>query len=97
VMQDVDVALNSGLPRQKMAFCKKKNIFISRLYLNLRKKLIRCSTCCINLYFTKTWTVGKIDQNYLESFNLCLEKDGHDKVNRSCERKVSITQSQRRK
>jgi len=65
--------------------------------LNLRKKLMRCCICSINFYVVKTWTVRKIDQNYFESFKMCLEKDGHDKVNRSCERKISITQSQRRK
>jgi hypothetical protein len=89
--------IKSTIATAKVAFCKKKNIYISKLYLNLRKKLMRCCICSINLYVAKTWIVRKIDQNYLESFKMCLEKDGHDKVNKSCERKISITQSQRRK
>jgi len=89
--------IKSGIATAKLAFYQKKNIFISKLYLNLRKKLMSCCICSINLYAAKTWTVRKIDQNYLESFKMCLEKDGHDKMNRSCERKIRITLRQGRK
>jgi len=89
--------IKSRIATANVSFCKKKNVFISKFYLNLRKKLTRCCTLCINLYVAKTWTVRQIDQNYHESFKMCLEKGGHDKVNRSWERKISITQSQRRK
>jgi hypothetical protein len=48
---------------------------------------MRCCICSINLYVAKTWTVRKIDKSFLESFKMCMEKDGQDKVNRSYENK----------
>jgi len=55
--------IKSRIATAKVAFCKKKIIFISKFYLNLRKKLMRCCTFCINLHVAKTWTVRQIDQN----------------------------------
>jgi hypothetical protein len=43
---------------------KKKNLFTSKLDLNLKKKLVKCY---IDLYGAATWTVRKIDQKYLEN------------------------------
>jgi hypothetical protein len=36
--------------------------------LNLRKKLIKCYIWSIALYGAETWTLRKVDQKYLESF-----------------------------
>jgi hypothetical protein len=46
------------------------NIFTSKLDLNLRKKLVKCYIWSIALYGAKTWTLRKIDQKYLESFEM---------------------------
>jgi hypothetical protein len=46
----------------------KKNLFTSKLDLNLRKKLVKCYFWSIALYGAETWTLRKIDQKYLESF-----------------------------
>jgi hypothetical protein len=54
----------------KTAFNKKKNIFTSKLELNLRKKLVKCYIWSIALYGAETWTVRKVDQKYLESFEM---------------------------
>jgi hypothetical protein len=51
----------------KAAF-KKKNLFTSKLDLNLRKKLIKCYIWSIALNGAETWTLRKVDQKYLESF-----------------------------
>jgi len=40
----------------KAAFSKKKTLFISKLDLNLRKKLIKCYIWSIALYGAETWT-----------------------------------------
>jgi hypothetical protein len=54
----------------KAAFNKKKNLFTSKLDLNLRKKLVKCYIWSIALYGAETWTLRKLDQKYLESFEM---------------------------
>jgi hypothetical protein len=51
----------------KAAFDKKKNLFTSKLELNLRKKLVKCYIWSIAFYGAERWTLGKMDQKYLES------------------------------
>jgi hypothetical protein len=54
----------------KAAFNKKKTLFTSKLDLNLRKKLIKCYIWSIALYGAETWTLWKVDQKYLGSFEM---------------------------
>jgi len=49
----------------KAAFHKKKSLFTSKLDLNLRNKHMEHSFVCAG-----TWTLPKIDQKYLESFDM---------------------------
>ncbi|RXY27484.1 hypothetical protein DD577_28870, partial [Klebsiella pneumoniae] len=60
--------IKSRIAMAKTAFNKKKNLFTSKLELNLRKKLVKCYIWSIALYGAETWTLGKVDQKYLESF-----------------------------
>jgi hypothetical protein len=62
--------IKSRIAMAKAAFNKKKNLFTSKLDLNLRKKLIKCYIWSIALYGAETWTIRKIDQTYLESFKM---------------------------
>jgi len=39
------------------AFNKKKKFFTSKLYLNLRRKLVKLNIWCIALYDAETWTL----------------------------------------
>jgi hypothetical protein len=54
----------------KAAFNNKKSLFTSKLDLNLRKKLVKCYIWSIALYGAETWTLRKVDQTYLESFDM---------------------------
>jgi hypothetical protein len=45
-----------------------KALSTSKLDLNLRKKLVKFYTRSIAFYGAETWTLQKIDENYLESF-----------------------------
>jgi hypothetical protein len=54
----------------KAAFNKKKNLFTSKLDLNLRKKLVKCYIWSISLYGAERWTLRKMDKKYLESFEM---------------------------
>jgi len=54
----------------KAAFSKKKNLFTSKLDVNLRKKLMKCYVWSIALYGAETWTLRAIDQKHLESFEM---------------------------
>ena len=75
----------------KAAFNKKRALFTSTLDLKLEKKLIKCYIWSIALYSAETWTVRAVDQKQLWKFwNVVLEKDGEDQLDRSCEKWRSI-------
>jgi hypothetical protein len=50
------------IARAKVAFNKKKTIFISKLDLNLTKKLVKCCIWSMALYGAETWTLLAEDQ-----------------------------------
>jgi len=52
------------------AFNKVKALFTSKLDLNLGKKLVTCYIWSIALYGVETWTPRKVDQKYLECFEV---------------------------
>jgi hypothetical protein len=54
----------------KAAFSKKETLFTSKLELNLVKKLVKCYIWSIPLYGSGTWTLRKVDQKYLQSFEM---------------------------
>jgi hypothetical protein len=58
--------IKSRIALAKTAF-NKKTLFTSKLYLDLRKKLLKCYIWSIALCGAKTWTLRKVDQKYLES------------------------------
>jgi hypothetical protein len=62
--------IKSRIAMAKAVFNKKKNIFTSKLDLNLWKKLVKCYIWSIAFYGAETWTLRKMDQNYLESFEM---------------------------
>jgi hypothetical protein len=49
---------------------KKKTLFTSKLDLNLRNKLVKCYIWRTALYSAETWTLRKVDQKYLDSFEM---------------------------
>jgi len=54
----------------KAAFSKKKNLFTSKLDVNLRKKLMKSYVWSIALYGAENWTLRAVDQKHLESFEM---------------------------
>jgi len=54
----------------KDAFSKKKNLFTSKLDVNLRKKLMKCYVWSIALCGAENWTLRATDQKQLESFEM---------------------------
>jgi hypothetical protein len=62
--------LNPGLPWQKTEFNEKKDLFSCKLDLNLREKLVKCYAWSIAFYGAEMWTLRKVDQKYLESFEM---------------------------
>jgi hypothetical protein len=53
----------------KAAF-NKKILVTSKSELYLRKKLVKCYIWSIALYGAEMWTLRKVDQTYLESFEM---------------------------
>ena len=49
--------IKSRIATTKAAFNKKKNLFTSKLDLNLRKKLVKCYVWSMALYGAETWTL----------------------------------------
>jgi hypothetical protein len=72
-MQDVLVKLNTELPLQKQYLTRRK-LLISKLDLNLSKKLVKCYIWSTDLRGTEIWTFWKEDQKYLESFEMCIRR-----------------------
>jgi hypothetical protein len=62
----------------KAAFNSKKNLFTSKLNLDLRKKLVKCYISSMALYGAETWTIRAVDQKHLESFE-CHAGEGWTK------------------
>ena len=62
--------IKSRITMAKAAFNKKKNLFINKLDLNLRKNLVKCYIWSMTLYGAETWTVRATDQKRLESFEM---------------------------
>jgi hypothetical protein len=54
----------------KEAFNRKILLLTSKHYIELRKKLVRCYVWSIALYGSETWTLRKLEQRYLESFEM---------------------------
>ena len=54
----------------KAAFNKKKNLFTSKLDLNLRKRLGKFYVWSMALYGAETWTLRATDQIRLESIEM---------------------------
>ena len=77
----------------KAAFNKKKNLFTSKLDLNLRKKLVKCYVWSMAVYGAETWMLRATSETPGKFWNVVLEKDGDDQLDRSCE-KWSVTESQ---
>jgi hypothetical protein len=62
------------LPWQKQHSTRRK-LFTSKLDLNVRKKLVKCYIWSIALYGAETWILRKVDQKYLEIFEMwCWRK-----------------------
>jgi hypothetical protein len=62
--------IKSRISMAKAAFNKNKNLFTSKLDLNLRKKLVKCYICSVALYGAETWTLRAVDQKHLESLKV---------------------------
>ena len=67
----------SSIPQEQRFTCK--------LHLNLKEKLVKCYIWSMALHGAETWTLQKVDQKYLESFEMMgwrrMEKiSGTDRV-----------------
>jgi hypothetical protein len=49
-------------------------LFTGKFDTDLRKKLVKCYIWSIALYGAETWTLRKVDQKHLESFELCWRR-----------------------
>jgi hypothetical protein len=54
----------------KAAFNKKRALFITKMDLELRKKLLKCYIWSVALYGAEIGTVWGVDQKQLESFEM---------------------------
>jgi len=53
---------------------KKKNLEISKLDLNLRKRLVKCYIRTVGLFGAENWTLRNIDRKYVETFEICWRR-----------------------
>ena len=62
--------IKSRIALAKAAFNKKKNLFASKLDLNLKKQLVKCYVWNMALFGAETCTLRATDQKHLESFEM---------------------------
>jgi hypothetical protein len=62
--------IKSRIAMANAAFNKNETFFTSKLDLSLRTKLVKCYIWSVALYGAETWTLRKVDQKYLESFEM---------------------------
>jgi hypothetical protein len=63
-------AIKSRITSVKATFNKKKDLCTCKLDLKLRKKLAKCYIWNIALYGAETWTLRRVGQKYLKSFEM---------------------------
>jgi hypothetical protein len=68
-MQDVHAKLNPGLPLHKQ-YSTERILFTSKLHKKLRRKLVKRFIWSTALCGAEKWTLWKVDQKYLESFEM---------------------------
>jgi hypothetical protein len=78
--------IKSRIVMVKPAYNKKRALFTSKMDLDYGKELVKCYICNIALYGAETWTLRTVDQKHLESYEIVLENDGEDQLDRSCEK-----------
>jgi hypothetical protein len=62
--------IKSRTAMAKAAFSKMKTLFISKLDLNLRTKLVMGYIWSTALHGAETWALRKVDPKHLESFEM---------------------------
>ena len=55
---------------EKAAFNRKKTLFTRKLDFHFRKKLVKYYSWDIALYGAVTWTLWKVDEKYMENFEV---------------------------
>jgi hypothetical protein len=63
--------IKSGRPKVQRVFNKKKTLFTGKWDLNLQNKEAKCDMWNTVLCGDETWTLRKVDQTGLESFEMC--------------------------
>ena len=62
--------IKSRIATDNVAFNRKKTLFTRKLGLNLRNKIVKCYIWSIALYGAEMWALRKLDQKYLECFQM---------------------------
>ena len=62
--------IKSKFAMSKAVLNKKEALFTSELDLNIWRKLVNCCILSIALSGPETWTLQKVDQKYLQRFEM---------------------------
>ena len=63
-----------GVATSKTAFYKKKALFTKKFDLNIRKRLVKFNIWSTALCGAESWTLRKVDQIYVEGFEMCWRR-----------------------
>ena len=62
--------IKSKIPKAKAALIKEKTHFNTKMDSILRKKVEKYHICSTTLYGAEAWTLRKVDQKYLNIFEM---------------------------
>ena len=88
--------IKSRISKEK-ASTNKNTLFTWKLDLNLRKYVVKCTFGAQLLCGAETWTLRKVDQKHLESFEMCCWRRMEKVVGLIVKNNVVLNKSHRRK
>ena len=62
--------IQSRIEMVKKVFMEKKKLFTGKMYLELKKRIMKCLVWSVALYAAETWALTQTDRRRLEAFEM---------------------------
>jgi len=69
-----DKEIKSRIAMARIVFQDTKKLFIGKMDLELKKRIIKCLVWSVATYAAETWTLMKVDKRRIEAFNMWIRR-----------------------